>query len=165
MQSPAHRANLLDPQATALGVGMVESRAANGWYAVAVLARFADDGSDHELRSQAATIVNLRRQALRLPQLRRDPALEVLAARHSRETALLGELTEVSPIRGRLVDTVLDEVDVDAAAADVFLAGTVDVVSGAAHLAEPFARFGVGVHRDRQRAGAQLWITVVFARD
>ncbi len=168
MQSPAHRANLLDGQVNALGVGMVEGPAEAGvarWYAVAVLVRLADDGSDGQLRQQASAVLDARRRALRLPRLRRDETLDALASRHSRESALLGELTDVSPIRGRLIDTVLDETEATAAAADVFLAATVEAVGGAAHLGEPFTRVGVGVHRDRGRAGAQLWLTVLFARD
>lgn len=167
MVSPAHRANLLDPDADTLGVGVEIRPTDNGAkiYAVAVLARLADNGNAAELADRAHAGISARRASLSLAPLTIDHRLDALAARHSREIAGGGQVVETSPIRGNLVDTVFSEVNVRQAAVDVFLATTVEVVERSKHLRSRFSRVGVGVHRDRYRDGGQLWVTVIYAAD
>jgi uncharacterized protein YkwD len=161
LESPAHHANLIDKDVAAMGVGVANG--AGRVYAVVVLARLADDGGIETLRHRAMRELNQARRRLGLRPLARDRVLERLAHQHAREIAHLGEVSDTSPVRGYLVDTVFDEAGVEEAAADVYLANTVDVVAGSRHLRESFHRVGVGVHRTAGRDGAQLWIAVIYA--
>jgi uncharacterized protein YkwD len=167
MESPAHRANLLDSMVTALGVGVVSKQTAGGIkvYAVAVLAKLADDGDGAELAHDAVTQVNNERHRRGLAPLYADPALSRLALRHSQELARLGRVDDATPAGGALVDTVFEELEVSAAAADVFLANSMAAVVKSTHLRESFRRVGVGVFRDVRRAGPQLYVTVIYASE
>ena len=166
-ESPAHRGNLLDPDVTSLGVGVAVGRRSSRTelYVVVVLARPPDGGGSERLRQSAMDSINGRRAALRLEPLRQHHVLDELALRHSREIAASGVVDSTSPVRGGLADTVLDEVDVSEAAADVYLANSVDAVIESPHLRERYSRIGVGVFRDSSRASGQLWITVIYAND
>jgi len=163
LASPAHRANIIDAEVTTLGVGVAER--SDELYVVMVLARLADYGGEAALRTRAMRKLNAARERLGLRPLKRDPVLERIAGIHTREIAALGRVTDISPVRGYLVDTVFDEADVEEAAADVYLANTVDVVAKSRHLREPFTRTGVGIHRADGRDGAQLWLAVIYAAD
>ncbi|MEE8410774.1 MAG: CAP domain-containing protein [Myxococcota bacterium] len=167
MVSPAHRANLLDPEVDTLGVGVEIRPTDNGAkvYAVAVLARLADDGSAAELARRAHGSIKKQRSRLGLAPLAADRRLDALAARHSREIAGVRQVIETSPIRGNLIDTVFRELDVHEAAVDVYLSTTVAVVERSKHIRARFSRVGVGVHRDRGAGDGRLWVTVIYAAD
>jgi uncharacterized protein YkwD len=168
MASPAHRANLLEPAVTTLGVGVVTKPTPAGGakvYAVAVLAKLADDGDGAELATLAVTQINRTRARRGLAALTADASLARLALRHSQELGRLGRVDDSTPSHGALVDTVFEELEVSEAAADVYLADSIGVVTGSTHLREKFSRVGVGVHRDSSRQGAELYITVIYASE
>ncbi len=168
MASPAHRANLLDPDVTTLGVGVATQILANGTprlFAVAVLTRLADEGDDRSLADQALTHLNSERSRKGLPSLRAHPRLAELATQHSREMAVTRQVSDTSPTRGSVVDVVFQELDMSEAALDVYRADAVAVVSQSPHLRERFTRAGIGVVRDRRHDGPQLWITVIYGAD
>jgi uncharacterized protein YkwD len=163
MKSPAHRANLLDDSVNTLGVGVASRQAANGvkLHAVVVLARLVDGSDAAQLAQRAHRHIRQQRERAGLPALIEDRTLDRLAARHSHEIALAGTVAETSPLRGNIVDTVFDEADVQQAAADVYMASSIDVVGRSPHVRGRYSRAGVGVHRDQ----GKLWVTVIYATD
>jgi uncharacterized protein YkwD len=168
MTSPAHRANLLEPGVTTLGVGLVSKPSPGGGaklFAVAILAKLADDGDNSDLAREAVTQLNRERVRRGLPRLTVDPSLARLALRHSQELARLDRVDDSTPGRGALVDTVFEELEVSEAAADVYLADSVAVVTKSSHVREGFSRVGVAVYRDVRRPGPQLYVTVIYASD
>ncbi|MBI5507176.1 MAG: hypothetical protein HY903_00355 [Deltaproteobacteria bacterium] len=168
MESPAHRANLLEPTVDALGVGVVSKPSAAGnsrLYAVAVLAKLADDGPGSELAALAMRQINDERSRRGMTPLTLDPQLSGLALRYSEGLARRAPVDDISPIRRALVDSVFEEAPVSEAAADVYLADSVAVAARSTHVRERFTRAGVGVHRDAGRNGPQLYVTVIYAND
>jgi uncharacterized protein YkwD len=163
MRSPSHRANLLDGTVNTLGVGVESVQTTNGvkLHAVVVLARLPDGSDTAQLAKRAYADINRRREHAGLQPLIADRVLDRLAERHSREIAWAGTVAETSPVHGNIVDTVFDELDVQEAAADVYMASSVDVVARSPHASGRYSRAGVGVHRDN----GTLWVTVIYATD
>lgn len=169
LRSPSHRANLLDPDIDTLGVAVVAGEPRSQFWAVAVLARLADDGAATELAAKTEQQINDCRARRGREVLRQDQRLRRLATRHSHEMAGSGRLSDISSTRGRLADTVFREVDVSQAATDVYvtdaIAAVIDVVASSPHLSGPYHRLGVGVFRQPGMKGPQLWVTVIYAAD
>jgi uncharacterized protein YkwD len=167
MASPAHRANVLAPQTTALGVGVSLRRGHHGApvYAVLVLAELADEGEPTELVRHAHARIDAHRRRRHLPALRTDPVLERIARHHSRAMAQQGELVYETEDFGSPVQTVLRDSEATGAAADIFLADTTAIVERSTHLLGEFQRAGVGIYRKGAGPGPQLWITVLYAKD
>jgi uncharacterized protein YkwD len=163
LASPSHRQNLLDEAVTQFGVGVAEEETPPGrLFIVVVLARPGDDGAAHELTRRARAAINRVRGK---KALLADDRLDVIARRHSEEMAKTGLLSDVSPRRGPLLDTVLRELLVAEAALDVFRAESVDVITRSPHARASFSHVGVGVTRKPSQDGPELWITVIYARD
>ena len=166
LDSPSHRANLFAPNLTAFGVGVVSAPElpAAPLYAVLVLITQEDTAEAKTLAELAYQRANAARVSLGLEGLERDPALDAIALRHSREIASGGQVTDHNPLRGYLSDTVFDETGAWETAVDVYRTRTVDVVMHASNLRDrEFERLGVGIYRRSQKLGEPLWITVVYA--
>ena len=163
LESPSHRANIFDAGVSAFGVGIVPAKDSPSLIAVLVLARLGDTGSDRELADKARRRINQIRRRRGLNRLADETTLDAIAARHSQEMAGGREPTPISPIQGNIVQTVFRRVELSQAAADVYLADSVDVVERSYHAMGNFDRVGIGVYRDPTRRGAQLWVTVIYA--
>ena len=166
LDSPSHRANLFAPSLTAFGVGVVGAPElpAAPLYAVLVLITQEDTAQATTLTELAYSRANEARSSLGLDGFKRDPKLDAIALRHSREIASAGKVTDHNPLRGNLADTVFDETGVWETAVDIYRTTTVDVVMHASNLRDGnFDKLGVGIYRRSDRLGEPLWITVVYA--
>jgi len=163
MQSPSHRANILDGDIDAFGLGVSTAQAEEKLYATLVLTRMPDDEGLSELSRRAKRHIDSLRRKKGMPRLSIDHRLSRIARRHSREMAGRGELKPSSPIHGNLVDSVFRELDVTSAAADVFLTDAIEAVGHSNHATQGFKIAGVGIHRAPHAKGPQLWVTVIYA--
>lgn len=158
MQSPSHRANLLEPQATTMGVAVTAGAPPNRLLAVAVLARLADVGNNVALAQRALSTLNSGRLARHLAPLRVELGLSALAQAHSDACAASATLEDGTI----LVQTALAHHRKLEAAADVYRTATVDVVAASQHLDEAFTTVGVGVAR-APAADPSLCVSVLYA--
>lgn len=157
MNSPAHRANLLDAQVSQMGLGTAHG---DGLLAVLLLAQPADSGTDAQLTARVLQRLNQARSEQGWPPLRPDMRLSAMAQRRSQQNAHAGALADSrSDVAAALAggDDALRE-----AAADSYRSDSVDAVTQSTHLAEPFDRVGVGVSQSPSGTGPRLWITVVY---
>jgi uncharacterized protein YkwD len=166
LESPSHRANLLDPDIDTFGIGVgVEHDPTGGndrLYAVLVLARLADDGTPLELAARVLARLNAERARLGLAPLDADPELSRLAMQHAAAGARAGPSAGLEMARRKLVEDAFHELDVGAAAADVFVTSSIAVVTRSQHVRGAFERAGVGVFRPEGGDG-RLWVTVLYA--
>ena len=157
MNSPAHRANLLDAQVSCMGLGTVMG---NPLLAVLLLAQPADSGTDAQLTERALQRLNQARREQGWPPLREDLRLSAMAQRRSHKNAQQGELADTTAEVQAALEAGNDSLR--EAAADSYRSDSVDAVSQSAHLAEPFERVGIGVSQSAAARGPRLWITVVY---
>lgn len=163
--SPAHRGNLLRPDAARVGVGIARVERTPGdraVYLTEVLVAPLDDGAESPLTPEGRVREALwrERQRLRLPALSSDVALDELAREAARE---LHRRDGASP--DALGDRALALGRRTIAAVDAFVASGPAEAIRSANLRDPrFARVGVGVAMgDSRRFGAgRLWIAVVY---
>jgi uncharacterized protein YkwD len=163
-ESPAHRANLLQPRVTRVGIGVASGPAPSGGEAVfltVILVEPPDAGADSPLRPATRVRQALWRERERAgaAPLTSDPALDALAAAtaedlRSRDTTDPGDLDARALALPRTL-----------AAVDVFVASAPDDAVRSANVRDGrFRRVGVGVATgDSRRFGAgRLFIAVVY---
>lgn len=163
--SPAHRANLLAPSASAIGVGVAHGALPTGErvaYLTEILVEPPGDLASDRLTPDARVREALWRERARraLPPLTNDPGLEALARRAatSMRAADSGEvpgLTEGALKAGR-----------ELAAADSFIASSPDEAVRSRNLSDArFRRVGVGVvvGESRRFGPGRLFIAVVYS--
>jgi uncharacterized protein YkwD len=163
-ESPAHLANLLDPDVARIGVGIASGRLAGGEpivYLTEILVQPVDDSSDSRLRPEARVKEALWRERERLGQapLLSDPSLDELAARAARAMLRAGE-----PETGAWADDAL-ALGRQIAAVDTFVVAAPGDAARSRNLADPrHRRVGVGVAiGDSPRYGSGLlWIAVIY---
>jgi uncharacterized protein YkwD len=162
--SPAHRENLLRPDAVRIGVGIARAERPPGdraVYLTEVLVAPPDDGAESALQPEARVREALwrERQRLGLPPLASDPALDELArdaarTMHRRDAPEPDGLGERALALRRTL-----------AAVDVFVAsGPAEAIRSTNLGDRRFRRVGVGVTiGDSKRYGARRsWIAVVY---
>ncbi len=163
-ESPAHRGNMLRPDATRVGVGIARGVLPSGdaaVYLTEVLVALPDDGADSRLTADARVRESLwsERERLKLPPLTSDPALDELA----RQAALHMQRRDATD-PGALGERAL-ALRRGVAAVDVFVASAPAEAVRSTNLRDPrFRRVGVGATiGDSRRFGAgRLWIAVVY---
>jgi uncharacterized protein YkwD len=163
--SPAHRANLLVPGATAIGVGIARGALPSGEpiaYLTEVLVERAPADEPDRLTPEARVREALWRERGRraLPPLTDDPALAAIAAETARAArgADAGDTKPPAEAALRLGRGL--------AAADAFVAADPSEATRSRNLTDPrFRRVGVGVVRgDSRRYGpGRLFIAVVYS--
>jgi uncharacterized protein YkwD len=156
LASPAHRANLLDPDIDAFGVD-AEVTNRGEVLAVLVLCRRADEGDNTELAHRALVRINAERLRQGLTALAWDEDLARLAETHSRESAQGYTADDV-------VARVARELDCDNAAANVFVGTALDPVTHSPEVLAAYERAGIGVVRTNPH-DPRLWITVIYAAE
>jgi uncharacterized protein YkwD len=163
--SPAHRANLLTPAATRLGVGIARGALATGERVVYLTELFLQpsaDAAEDRLTPDARASEALWRERERraLPPLTRDPALEGLA----REEAIAMRAADRGEVTG-LTEAAL-RLGRGLAAADAFIASSPGEAARSRNVTDPrFRRVGVAaLVGDSPRFGpARLYIVVVYS--
>lgn len=167
LASPAHRANLLDPELTEGGVGVVLRRDGRGrWSAVVseVFAALPDVQDAAGYPARAAAAVNGARVAAKLPELSRRRRLDVIAADAARAAASGDELGFPPGRRAALTEEVRFHFNsVRHIGWDVVATPDPDAVARARHAADPrYSAFGVGVHELTEALGSHPAGTRVF---
>jgi uncharacterized protein YkwD len=163
-ESPAHLANLLDPGAARLGVGLARGRLPGGEptvYLTELLVEPVDDSSDTRLRPEERVRLALwkERERLRAPALLADPMLDALAARAARDMLRAGELAQGDHASRALA------LGRKVAALDAFVAAAPGEAVRSTNLPSArFRRVGVGVAiGDSPTYGTGLlWIAVLY---
>lgn len=163
--SPAHLANLLDPRHRRLGLGAARGATADGPEGVYLTELFAVPvvGSKDPAGDVARVIAD-RRRALRLPPLKRDPALDSLADDAVRATALSDQMKLDKELTAR---ALAQAPQLSSAAAELRVGSAPGEVRASKNLAEPrWTRLGVGaLYASSRRYGpGRLWIVLLYGR-
>ncbi len=171
MASPAHRANLLDPDVTSGGVGVVLRRESDGrWTAVisevfaSLLAR--DEGVDWP--QALAHRINDRRTAAGLQALVPRDTMSGLAHEVALEVARSDQASLPADRRAKLAEQIrFHYMNARNVGIDLVITAEPGTVAGLGHALEPtFRELGIGVVRLEERLGAHaagsLVVVVVF---
>jgi uncharacterized protein YkwD len=165
-QSPGHLANILDPEVTRVGVGVVkvtrngtDSALVTEVFALPTRERSSDRGAD------VLEVINNERVRRGLPAVAELPSLDTLAL--ERVGALVGAGDPDAKVGGDLADRALEALPrAVSAAVDVFVADTAaDAVASTNLGKKAFNKVGIGVARGTaKRFGRdRLWIVVIYA--
>lgn len=166
MESPAHRANILAPNVDMIGIGISTPDTTQHpphMYVSLVLAQQPNTDSPQQLANRAVDMINAARRAQKLQPLRRDSSLDTIALQHSTAMADQGRLVDHDAHGSTAADIALRTTSATHAAADIYLVNSLEPLTHSAHSVGPYQRIGIGIVRDTQRTGPQLWITVVVA--
>ncbi|MBN1959686.1 MAG: CAP domain-containing protein [Deltaproteobacteria bacterium] len=156
LASPAHRANLLDPDVDAMGIG-IQLTANSQILAVLVLVRRADEGDSKELATRTLSRINVKRLRLGLNALTFDEELSRLARLHCSAVANGRDGEEiVTEIKQQLIGYSIS--------VNSFMGTNIDIVTHSDDLRLCYERVGIGVIR-LQPNDARLWITVIYVKD
>jgi uncharacterized protein YkwD len=172
--SPAHRGNLLSPGYTRIGVGLAVSQR-HGQQDVVLtqvfaepLAAAAPGATGGDPLAEAYGLLGRRREAYRLPALRRSEALERIARDHAARAAAAGEPSAELPgsvLHERAFEAVPELARVTV---DLFVAESATALPDSANLVDPRNRVvGLGVARgDSARFGpGRAWVVIVYGAE
>jgi uncharacterized protein YkwD len=153
--SPAHRANMLDPAVKLVGCGIARGTLSGGERAVYLTEVFVDPATAPSPEGAAA---ELRAGVVRAaPRLAPDPELDALASAAAERMARTDR-----PDQERLTREALD-LGRRHGAAEVLAGDDTRALARSRHVANPrFRRFGVGAAAGRGRHAGQLWIALVL---
>ena len=171
MASPSHRANLLDPQVSTGGVGVVLKRDARGrWSAVVsqLFAQLLPDGPGDQWHAAILNRINDRRAVHEVPKLQSRKQLDQLAEETSR-TVIESQSPELSPEqRHALAEKArFHYLNVRRVGVDLLVTANPQAVDSIRHALESsFKEVGIGIVRLKQpmgkHASGALVITLVF---
>jgi uncharacterized protein YkwD len=163
--SPAHLANLLNPQHRKLGLAAVHGTTADGLegvYLTEVLASPVVAPKDPA--SAVARELERVRETNGLPPLERDKMLDYLATMEARSAVQRDE----AHLRPELTPSVMkEEPNLESAVAEIFVASSPAEIVRSKNSAEPrWTRLGVGaVYASSKRFGpGRLWVVLIYAR-
>ena len=172
MASPAHRANILDPDVSSGGFGVVLRRDASGrWSAVAseLFAVVLADGDGDQWAGMVLNRINDRRRSEGLGPLRRRGRLDEVAREASAMLIEVGS-TEFAPDQRRAIaeKARFHFLNVHRVGVDLLITTDPTAVDQVAHSIDPgYREIGVGIVRLQQplrdHAAGALIITLVFA--
>ncbi len=171
MASPAHRANLLDPEVSSGGVGVVLKRDARGRWSALVSQLFAEllaDGPGEQWQEAILNRINGRRRAMGLATIKSREKLDELALRTSEEILRSGSLRLSASQRREIAqDARFHYLNVRRVGVDLIITSDPSKVDKVTHVThEEFMELGIGIRRLRQPMGehsaGSLVITLVF---
>jgi uncharacterized protein YkwD len=171
MASPAHRANLLDPEVTSGGVGIVLRRETDGRWSAVISEVFAvllaqTEGVDWPQALEHR--INDRRVAAGLPALVHRDTMAALAAAVAREVAEGTEASLPAERRSQLAEEIrFHYMNARNVGIDLVVTAEPGTVANLSHVVEPtFREMGLGAVRLERRLGAHaagsLVVVVVF---
>jgi uncharacterized protein YkwD len=165
VSSPAHLANLLDPHHRRLGLGAATGLTADGGegvYLTEVLAVPVVGSSDPA--GDVARFLAGERQKHGLPPLKRDSALDGVAAREVRSVAEADQMK----LDRALPERALEQVpELSSAVAELYVGSGPDDVGTSKNIAEArWTRLGVGAlyATSRQYGPGRLWVLLLYGR-
>jgi uncharacterized protein YkwD len=166
LDSPSHRANLLEPSISAVGIGLAPSPThPDRLYVVLILLRTAIHGSTLKLEDLAVGAIDKHRGLSGRRPLIRNSSLNALARRHSQHMAKLGHLSMNSPLWGTLKQAVTQESEFSKVGIDIYRVEAVDAVRSSTYILRPFRYIGLGIYQDRTTPRPTLWLTVIYATE
>jgi uncharacterized protein YkwD len=163
--SPAHLANLLNPQHQRLGLGIVKGTTADGMEGVYLTEVLASPivGAKDPVAAVAKELEKDRAQA-GLPALQRDAMLDYLAGHEVRAAAMSDDS---HPRRELMTSVMKEEPDLESVVSEVYVASSPGEIARSKNIAEPrWTRLGVGaIYASSKRYGpGRLWVVLVYAR-
>jgi len=171
MASPSHRSNLLDPQVSAGGVGVVLKRDAKGRWAAVVSELFAQllaDGPGDQWQAAILNRVNDRRQVAGIAKLKKRDRLSELSVETSRLVIESGVARLNTEERRAIAEKArFHFLNVRRVGVDLLVTADPQGVDRISHsLESSFTEVGVGVVRLREpmgpHAAGALVITLIF---
>lgn len=165
--SPAHLANLLDPNHRRLGLGIATGTSpdgAEGTYLTEVLAAPLEESRDPE--GEVARLLQQKRHALGLKPLARDARLDAIATREVRALVSRGELSRDD---GQAVveEALRAAPGLRSAVAEAFIGSGASATGKSPNASSPaWTRVGVGaVYASSEAYGTgRLWVVLLYAR-
>jgi len=167
MDSPGHRLNILDPNATLLGVGIAMEREARQ-DVMAICEVFVEKNESRKtskLVKRIEEIINGRRRSKGRFHLGLDDELSKIALRSARRLAGMGDSADPQKEGDQLVKQLEDSMTGITAVTIRYFRTTnpARVLSVPEVLDEDINRLGVGVAKVGLRYPGELWIAVIFA--
>jgi uncharacterized protein YkwD len=163
--SPAHLSNLLDPRHRRLGLGSASgltADGADGVYLTELLAAPVTGGADPV--GEVARFVAGEREKRGLPPLRRDLALDDVAASELRAAAQADQMKLDRALPQRALERVPE---LSSAVAELYVGGGPDEVVSSKNLGEAkWTRLGVGAlyASSKQYGPGRLWVLLLYGR-
>ncbi len=169
MGSPGHRKNILDPEVTHVGIGVVPQPLSNGQPNFIFVVNFvsfpaaADAGS---FRQALLTTLNQERAKAGLRPLVKNGALDALADKHSKDMAARDALAYVPNEEG-FFDAVQAKAGAHRLDADLFVTTDPAVLRKSQNVRQEASAIGFGVALvSSKRFGEQVFfVTVIYVRE
>ncbi len=161
MASPGHRANVLDPRVTHLGVGLARSDRL-AWYVTLNFVRLLPPVDLERVRQRAREAIAGTRARAQLSPLMTKRVLDQLAQRWCEDVAAEGERSLSSDQVRDLTDDVVFAID-DAVrvVADLAIVEEIGEISWLPELSHhAFDQYGLGIYQDP--AGGMLYVMVIL---
>ena len=165
MTSPGHRKNILDPELTDAGIGVVTNPLANGEPNLLFVIDFITPPKSttaDAFAEELLTVLNQLRAQHDLSPLVSDPRLKQLAMEHAQAMAASETLAYQPNFLGETRGAAGAK-DVDT---DLFVTNDVDVVRKSANAEKPAKKVAIGVaQRSTKRYGeGMFFVTVIYVR-
>jgi uncharacterized protein YkwD len=168
MGSPGHRKNILDPEVTHVGVGIVSAPLSNGepnYIFVIDFMTGAETADPTAFKKALLTTLNQERASAKLPPVQLDPALSELAERHSRAMVAHDALAYVPSEDQFFADVRARKGNVHADA-DLFVTNDPSALRKSQHIKQSARAIGVGAALgSSKRYGNDVYfVTVIYQR-
>jgi hypothetical protein len=169
MGSPGHRKNVLDPEVTHVGIGVVSQPLSNGEPNYLFVIDFytpAPDVNPAKFRELLLTTLNQERAQQRMSPLATDGALDAIAKRHSDSMAKRDELAYV-PDENRFFAEVKNAKGNVEGDADLFVTHDPASLRKSANVHKPAKAVGIGVSQaaSKRYGDRVFWVTIIYVRD
>lgn len=169
MESPGHRMNILDPQATKVGVGIVFGKDPSGAQIMHITQNFIkliDRVDPLRAKEEILNIINGKREKRGIPRLKEDLTLNRIAQEHSQNMLKFDNFSYNTPQGRKLTDLVKkSSIRYKRVAAGIFLSDTTKEVLSLEYTLDPSYNYlGIGLIQGDSKAHGKglLWITLIF---
>jgi uncharacterized protein YkwD len=163
--SPAHLANLLDPRHRRLGLGAASGLTADGNEGVYLTEVFAVPAmGTPDPVAEIVRLLSAQRRKRGLPPLRRDSALDTVAAQEVRRTAASDEMKLDHELAGRALSQVPE---LAGAVAELYVGNGPDAVGVSKNVSDrKWTRLGVGAQygNSGHYGAGRLWVLLLYGR-
>ncbi len=169
MESPGHRLNIIDPQATRVGVGIAFGQDPSGAQIMHITQNFIkiiDRVDPLRSKEEILNIINGKREKRGVPSLKEERVLSRIAQEHSQNMLKFDNFSYNTPQGGKLINLVeRSSIRYKRVAASIFLSDTIKEVLSLEYTLDPgYNYLGIGlVQGDSKTHGkGLLWITLIF---
>lgn len=162
MSSPGHRKNIVDPELTHVGIGVLDNPLSNGEPNLLFVIDFVTrpkSSSPEAFAEEVLTALNQLRAKNDVPPLKSDARLRRLAIDHSEQMAAAGKLAYQPSDKQFFAEARAEAkgADVDA---DLFFTSDVETIKKSQNAPKPASKVAIGV---AQKDG-MFYVTVIYVR-